>query len=510
MLPDMGRKRERKTGASVTALPGNEWHADAWASQLEDRIFAAAWEGDRARYSAVMKSALAALPGLPGGPDAETIKQAAREQWKNVREIVADAARSKQDEAAAADGFAEEYAGAFAYDPRRRAWRRFEGGIWRPAYGEAVSAMREIAPQLRKRNTVYGALTLAGAALEVLAWNRPGYLAFPGGHIDLESGEVLRADAPEIYHTRHVPVPAADVPEEWLRFVQHGLLARYRTLAARRDIEAWLQAWAYGALAGALPRFEKFVFLQGPPGSGKSTFSDALRAAFAGHAGAVAGEYLASATRAHRAWLAGQHDKRLVIVSEIPARRAAWQSADLNALVSGEPMQVQFMRQDFFDMQYRGGLLVHGNSRPAASPGSGVWRRMALIETVPAARKDTGLKERLEGMAGGVLAWALAGRAAFDSGVLAELPKALRAGVIEYQDSEDVLGQWLAERCTTGQDCTERAKVLLDDFNRWREGNELRRVSATAFGRQLAERRYSKRNSHVIWYDGLQLRERPA
>lgn len=496
---------------------GVAWTADTWEAEFAEQVFGAGLRNERARRKELRRASRAFWAGREDAPGVDYIKAVDKRAWKDGREaagqLIADNAGAedvdlqpgKLDEAAAADAFTLEHGARFAFDPRRGIWREFHGGIWREVKGRAVGAMREIAPQLRRRNTVHGALGLAGATLEVWDWNRAGYLACEGGHIDLSTGELIPREAPEIFHTRVVPVPADGVPEEWTAFVFHGLLRKYRTLAERREVARWLQAWCYAAISGQLPKYEKFLFLQGPRGSGKSTFTDTLRVVFGEHASPVSGDRLASDARAHRSWLAVLADKRLIVAPEIPNRRASWQSADLSALVSGEALQVNFMRQNPFSMHFAGGLIVLGNKRPAGAPESGIWRRMVLVETVQVRDVDTDLKERLAGNAGGVLRWVLDGREHLDA--LRSLPDALVSAVEDYREGEDILGQWLHERCEVGRNCTEKSKVLLADHNEWRERNELRKLSVTAFGRALTERGFGKRESGVIWRDGLQVRK---
>lgn len=499
-----GNSSPSSNGAA--SLPdGVAWTADTWEDEFAEQVFGAGLRNERQRRKELRRASLRFWAGREDGPDADYVKAVEKRAWRDGREaagrLIADNAGAddvdvrpgKLDEAAAADAFSVEHGARFAFDPRRGIWREFHGGIWREVKGRAIDAMREIAPQLRRRNTVHGALGLAGSTLEVWDWNRRGYLACEGGHIDVSTGELIPREAPEIFHTRVVPVPADGVPEAWTEFVLHGLLRKYRTLAERREVARWLQAWCYAAISGQLPRYEKFLFLQGPRGSGKSTFTDTLRVVFGEHASPVSGDRLASDARAHRSWLAVLADKRLIVAPEIPNRRASWQSADLSALVSGEALQVNFMRQNPFSMHFAGGLIVLGNKRPAGAPESGIWRRMVLIETVQVRDVDTDLKERLAGMAGGVLRWVLNGREHLD--VLRSLPDALVSAVEDYREGEDILGQWLHERCEVGRDCEERASTLRDDYNTWRESHGHREVGATAFGRNLAERGFGHRTT---------------
>ena len=424
-------------------------------------------------------------------------------------------AKNKLDEAAAADLFVLTMRGQFAFDVERGAWRQCRGGIWRQGHGAEIEAIRETSGGLLRRfNNMANALRIAAAPLRVEPgdWGPYEVAAFRGGWIDLETGEVHRSDTEankvklaEYRQVERVATPAEKVPEAWRKFVRDGLLAKY-DLLEREEIERWVQAWLYDSLRGRVGKWEYFLFLQGPPGSGKSTFADAVRGAFGGHAISLAGEKLAKDMNAHRSWLARLNNRRLAIVPEIPNRRANWQSADLNSLASGEKIEVNYMRRNPFDMIFRGGLMVLGNSRPSAPAESGIWRRMAHLESVAVAKPDPELKERLKADPGGVLRWSLDGREGADAGLPKHLPGSIARSVAEYQKSEDVLEQWIEERCDVGPDLEQKAKVLLEDYNHWREQYGMRKTNATSFGRALRDKGFGHRESGAIIRIGLRLK----
>ena len=129
-----------------------------------------------------------------------------------------------------------------------------------------------------------------------------------------------------------------------------------------KGIIAWLCWWLRRSLSGDCSS-EAFVFLFGRSGSGKSTLYETWQAVLGGYAAVVPGERLAGERTVHREWLARVAGARLIVVNELP-ERGRWATADLNALVSGEMITANFMRQGSFEFRSQASVIIVGNHAP--------------------------------------------------------------------------------------------------------------------------------------------------
>ena len=87
-----------------------------------------------------------------------------------------------------------------------------------------------------------------------------------------------------------------------------------------------------------------------------------------------------------------------------------------------------------------------------------MWRRVILIlfgQTIPEALRDPKLLATLKGEGSGVLNWALAGLGEWRSEGLG-VPSSIKAATAAYRDEQDVLKEFIVDRCETGDALTAR------------------------------------------------------
>ena len=406
----------------------------------------------------------------------------------------------------------------FRFDLHRKFWRRLQGGIWvRPDRAEQA-AMKAIFMNRRRHARVIGGLKAAEseAGMSVPKWNLGFGIATQdadgkGGWIEIETGKHHRGGNPRLLATGAIPKAAGEVPKEWRPFVLNQVCSGALTLAGRREMARWLQAWCWSALSGQGPVYERFLFLHGPPGGGKSTFADVLAKAFGMLAIAVPGVRVAGwkNQQAHREWIARADGKRLLQVDEVPPT-GEWNCAELQALVSGERVSANYMRQNSFDLEFTGGVIVTGNHKPRVSPDAGLFRRMSIVEVgeVPEDDRDPQFKKSLLEAAseGRLLNWILAGREAFEAGVLAKRPGVMREWVEEYRTAQDIFGEWLSECCQTGRNLEEGSTRLLESY---RNFTGQRKISSQKFAGLMKKAGFKKDRARrgTVWY-GIALEHR--
>ena len=195
------------------------------------------------------------------------------------------------------------------------------------------------------------------------------------------------------------------------------------------------------------------MFLHGSGANGKSVFVQAISQVMGTYAAtAPLSSFMAARTDAHPTDIAGLVGKRLVSVTETEPGRA-WAESRIKTITGGDPVRARFMNRDFFEFSPTFKLLVAGNHRPRLTGvGEAMRRRLHLVPftvTIPAERRDKHLLERLLEERDGILGWMIEGHASWRELGLAP-PESVLRSVEEYFLDEDMVGQWIEERCVTG------------------------------------------------------------
>jgi phage/plasmid-associated DNA primase len=130
------------------------------------------------------------------------------------------------------------------------------------------------------------------------------------------------------------------------------------------------------------------------------------------------------------------------------------------------------MRQDFFEFTPQFKLVVSGNHRPGLrTVDEAMRRRMNLVPfnvTIPAAKRDSRLTEKLRTEWSGILAWAVEGCLEWQR-VGLRPPQAVTAATDAYMTAEDALGNWLTENTVKGVNFRAGSTELFQDWQRWAE-----------------------------------------
>lgn len=136
-------------------------------------------------------------------------------------------------------------------------------------------------------------------------------------------------------------------------------------------------------------------------------------------------------------------------------------------------------------------LVIVGNHKPVISDQTvGMWRRVKLIpfdQTIPENKKDTRLLDKLKPEGPGILNWLLQGLAEWKSKGLAT-PDDIKASIAAYRGEQDILGEFLSEKCKLGADCTVGKQNLYFAYRAWAEINGLRPMSNAKLTRRLSTR----------------------
>ncbi|WP_068427934.1 phage/plasmid primase, P4 family [Magnetospirillum sp. XM-1] len=354
---------------------------------------------------------------------------------------------------------------------------------------DAASAARsaKLRSKLSSASTVAAVERLARAdrshAATTEVWDRdPWLLNTPGGVVDLHSGQIQPHNRALAMTKITMATPQGDCPI-WRQFVA-------TVTGGDKDLQDYLQRVAGYCLTGVTSEHALF-FLYGTGANGKSVFANTLTAILGDYATVAAMDmFMATTSERHPTDMAGLRGARIVTSIETEQGRR-WAESKLKALTGGDKITARFMRQDFFEFIPQFKLLVAGNHKPAIrNVDEAMRRRLHMVPftiTIPPAKRDKQLSDRLLAERDGILAWAVEGCLAWQRTGLRP-PAAVMAATDEYFESEDAFGRWLDERCERGNSFSETTSALFADWKNWTEANGEFTGSIKRFAENLVNR----------------------
>ena len=170
-------------------------------------------------------------------------------------------------------------------------------------------------------------------------------------------------------------------------------------------------------------------------------------------------------------------------------------------------------------------ILLTNHQPHVTGTDEGIWRRLRLVPFEvtfwdpdkhpdpvaegldPELRQDKHLRDKLAAEAPGILAWWCKGCLDWRRDGLTT-PAEVRAATARYREAEDVLAQFLAERCVTGpRDIRCRRSELYGAYGAWCETAGEKPLSGKSFGDAMTERGFERVTSNGVWYLGVALRQ---
>ncbi|MHC9419870.1 phage/plasmid primase, P4 family [Sphingomonas citri] len=388
-------------------------------------------------------------------------------------------------------------------------WSEWDGTRWRPNNSHrAFTYAREIARQHGapgKANFAAGVERFARAdrahAVNSDLWDSdPMLLGTPGGTVDLRTGDFFDA-RPADYITKLAGcTPEHGEPTRWLRFLDEAL-------AGDQEAIRFLRLWMGYCLTGDTREHAR-IFLHGLAGTGKSVFLNTAAAILGDYAVTAAMEtFTASKYDRHSTELAMLRGARLVTASETEEGRA-WAEARIKQITGGDAITARFMRQDNFTFRPQFKLTIVGNHAPRLSnPDDAMRRRFNILGfNVKPAAPDLQLESNLKAEHGRILAWAIAGCREWQTTGLIR-PAAVQDATAEYFAGEDLMGQWLDERCTLRAGAFELPVKLYNDWRKYAEEHGESPGTAIGFGKRMKKRGLGTNSANGIRaHRGVELR----
>jgi putative DNA primase/helicase len=109
---------------------------------------------------------------------------------------------------------------------------------------------------------------------------------------------------------------------------------------------------------------------------------------------------------------------------------------------------------------------------------------------------DTTLKERLRAEAGGILAWMIEGCLEWQRVGLA-VPEEVRKATEAYLDSQDDLGQFIADECVVDSAAVTKIRLIYECWRQWCQRNGVFASSFSDF-QEMLRGRFKVTNTHNV------------
>lgn len=315
-------------------------------------------------------------------------------------------------------------------------------------------------------------------------------LGVKNGVVNLRTGELLEGD-PALGITKRTEVAY----EKGMRAVQWEQFLEFAT-GGDKELQSWLQLAAGYTLTGRND-YDVFFIVYGQPGSGKSTFLEAL-AHVLGEQYSISLPVAAliddgrggSQDEYYRAQLPG---KRLALFSEWPSGKKTKEDA-IKQLTGDLTMTGRHPGGQPFSFQSQTKLWLGTNVLPAINDQA-MWRRIRAVHFPHVPEKpNPELKTWLSDPEGGlpaVMSWCVEGAVRLlNSGQRDALGwcKAVADASAEYRAQEDRMGQFLEEETAEEAGRTVPVVSLFEVYQQWAEDRGERPMTRLPFEKALLER----------------------
>ncbi len=109
----------------------------------------------------------------------------------------------------------------------------------------------------------------------------------------------------------------------------------------------------------------------------------------------------------------------------------------------------------------------------------------------------------------GILRWAVEGCLAWQREGL-RMPEGVRQATVDYLAEQDLIAQWLAERCRVKPGAEAGSLDLYTDWRAWTEARGEDAGTCKALSAALEQRHGKKRTNRGVVFEGIQLHQSAA
>jgi putative DNA primase/helicase len=359
---------------------------------------------------------------------------------------------------------------------------------------------RDVAKEVRRWARQSGNLRRRQAMLELLKtfpgmsvrpdfFDRdPWLLNCQNGTLDLKVGR-LRPHSREDYITKILPL---DYDEKagcplWLNFLE-------KTFAVESDIIPFIQRVLGYSLSGDMSEQCFFIFC-GEGANGKSTLLETVRFTLGSYAKKAAPEAFFEKRNDSPAGyeIAALEGARFVISDETQENRRLDEGI-IKRITGGDTVSCRHMRQDFYEYAPTYKIFLATNHAPTIKGNdTGIWRRVRMIpftNQISDESRDPYLKEKLKLEAPGILSWMVRGCLEWQERKGLFPPPEIITATEDFRAEQDVLGDFINDRCKVGVDEFVDKNQLYKSYAEWCAGNEQSPMSLTNFTRKMKSKGY--------------------
>jgi putative DNA primase/helicase len=178
-------------------------------------------------------------------------------------------------------------------------------------------------------------------------------------------------------------------------------------------------------------------------------------------------------------------------------------------LTGSDQIEARRMRENFWSFQPTHKLVMCTNHRPVIrETKNAIWRRVKLVPfavEIPEIEQVKDLPRQLANELPGILAWCVRGCLEWQAAGL-KVPEEVDEATQSYRNDQDILGQFIAEECTTDSSLFAKATPIYQRFTQWTQRTGEPPMSQKAFGSALGERGFERYENHGKCYRGIGLR----
>jgi len=310
----------------------------------------------------------------------------------------------------------------------------------------------------------------------------------PNGTIDLKTGTVKRHDPADLI-TKMVPIdydPEAECPK-WMRFLND-------ITDGDEDLVNYLQLIFGVCLTGDMLD-QVFFYLYGLGQNGKSTFTDKLLEITGDYGMRVDSEMFMMADKGKGGAteaIANIRSKRVIISSEVPEGRNLNTGLLKDLTGGGEAIRARRLYEHEIEFKPTCKIVMFGNHKPTVKESTiALWRRLKLISflhTVEDKDRDPYLGQKLSEELPGILSWAVRGCLNWQSVRFLTEPDAVAIATREYRNDEDLLADFLSDKCNLGPELTIDQASMKKAYKTWCDENSIMPLGPKKFATRLIEK----------------------
>jgi P4 family phage/plasmid primase-like protien len=234
-----------------------------------------------------------------------------------------------------------------------------------------------------------------------------------------------------------------------------------------------------------------FIIMIGDGQTGKTTFQEALLHLLAGYAGTISSDHLV--LQKHNAPDERKAVKlvglRFVSSSETKQGNTLDESF-IKVITGGDTLTARNLYQESFDFKPQAKIWLRTNY-PLTIRGTdnGIWRRIVQIPFAKIVSKpDRDLPNKLRSEAEGILVWAVRGWMDYVKNGDLYIAPSIEAAKEQYKKEQDVIGQFLDEKCEVGPEFSVSKNILYQEYKTWTNARGYFTKNDREFSQELTKR----------------------